>query len=178
MAVETLSIVIRPGNELSHEEREAFTALFIQAFEEDYKPYQEVFTDPIHVLGKIEDKLVSNALWITRWVKLKDQPKMRTAYIEAVATAPTYRGHGYATLIMQTLMEQIQDYTLGALSSADTSLYARLGWEYWQGPLYARKGGEWVLEAGEQAMILRTPNTPTLNLQSPLSIEWRPGEVW
>lgn len=178
MAVETLLIETRPGDGLSQDETEAFEALFNQAFEEDYQPYKDVFKDPIHILGKLDGRLVSHALWVTRWLKVKDQPMLRTAYVEAVATDADYRRLGYATQIMQTLAKEIQGYDLGALSPADTSLYARLGWEFWQGPLYARKDGDWVLERGESAMILRTPKTPALDLHTPISIEWRPGEVW
>ena len=178
MAIETLSIEIKPGYSLSIEEHKAIAVLFRQAFDEDYGPYQDAFKDPIHILGKIEDRLISHALWITRWLQLEGHLLLRTAYIEAVATDSAYRRRGYATVIMQTLAEQIQDYNLGALSPAETSLYSRLGWEFWHGPLYARRDGKWVFVKDEKAMILRTSKTPPLDLQLPLSIEWRPGEVW
>ena len=178
MAVETLSIEIKSGDILSIDESEDIAALFRQAFEEDFGPYQDVFKDPVHILGKINDRLVSHALWITRWLQPEGQPLLRTAYVEAVATETAYRQRGYATAILQNLAKQIQEYDLGALSPADTSLYSRLGWEYWRGPLYSRRGEEWVFKKDETAMILRTPKTPLINLQTPLSIEWRPGEVW
>lgn len=68
MAVDTLSIEIKTG------EPEAIVRLLRQAFEEDYRPYQNVFKDPIHILGKINGRLISHALWTTRWLKLKSQP--------------------------------------------------------------------------------------------------------
>ena len=173
-----LSIEIKDEQALTPLEQDAIARLFRAAFEEDYKPYQQVFLHPTHILGKVAGQLVSHALWITRWLEFKDQRKLRTAYVEAVATDPEYRGRRFATQIMQRLAEEIQDFPLGALSPAETSLYARLGWEYWQGPLYTRKHGEWILIPDESAMILRTRNTPVLNLHAPLSIEWRPGEVW
>jgi aminoglycoside 2'-N-acetyltransferase I len=173
-----LSIEIKPGGVLTPQEQEAIANLFEAAFEEAYEPFQEVFTDPTHILGKVDGKLVSHALWITRWLALQGRPALRTAYVEAVATDQAYRKRGYATQIMACLAAQIQDYALGGLSPADTSLYARLGWEFWQGPLFGRKDGKWIPIPGEQAMILRTRNTPELDLHAPLSIEWRDGEVW
>ncbi len=178
MADKVLSIEIKPEKALTLEEQEAIALLFRAAFEEDYRPFQEVFINPTHILGKVGGSLVSHALWITRWLELRGQPRLRTAYVEAVMTYDVYRGNGYATLVMQHLAAEIQDYDLGALSPADTSLYARLGWEFWQGPLYGRKNREWIPIPDERVMILRTANTARLDLQAPLSIEWRDGEVW
>ena len=121
-----LSIEIKPGAALTPQEQEAIAKLFRAAFEEDYRPFQEVFIDPTHILGKVGGRLVSHALWITRWLELQGQPQMRTAYVEAVATDQAYRKNGFASVVMQQLATQIQGYELGALSPADTSLYARL----------------------------------------------------
>jgi aminoglycoside 2'-N-acetyltransferase I len=173
-----LSIEIKPGAALTPQEQEAIANLFRAAFEEEYQPFQAVFIDPIHILGKVGGRLVSHALWVTRWLELQGRAPLRTAYIEAVATDQAYRGKGYATQIMACLADQIQDFELGALSPADTSLYTRLGWEFWQGPLFGRKDGVWIPIPGERAMILRTANTPLIDLRAPLSIEWREGEVW
>jgi hypothetical protein len=57
-------------------------------------------------------------------------------------------------------------------------LYARLGWRFWRGPLSARKDGILTLTPGERVMILPLSLTPELDLELPLSIEWRDGEVW
>jgi len=57
-----LSIEIKPGVALTPQEQEAIANLFKAAFEEDYRPFQEVFIDPIHILGKVGGRLVSHAL--------------------------------------------------------------------------------------------------------------------
>jgi aminoglycoside 2'-N-acetyltransferase I len=178
MTDKVLSIEIKDGQALTPLEQDAIARLFHAAFDEDYQPYQQIFIDPTHILGKVAGQLVSHALWITRWLELKGQGRLRAAYVEAVASDPEFRRRGFATQVMQRLAEEIQDFHLGALSPAETSLYTRLGWEYWQGPLYTRKDGEWILIPDESAMILRTRNTPPLDLQTSISIEWRPGEVW
>ena len=172
------SIEVKTGEALSQDEVNEILTLCSDAFEEDFKPYLQTFSHPTHVLARINGKLASHALWITRWLQVGDPPTLRTAYVEAVATENAHRGRGYATLVMQRLNQEIQRYDIGALSPADTGLYARLGWEYWQGPLYARKDGRLIPVPDETAMILRTLKTPALNIHAPISIEWREGEIW
>ena len=171
-------IEVKPGNSLSQNETREVVDLCSQAFEEDYSSYLDVFDDPIHVLAKLDGVLVSHALWITRWMEIKGLPRLRTAYVEGVATQEIQRGKGYATAVMKRLAGEIQEYDIGALSPADTTLYSRLGWEYWQGQLYSRKDRYWLLVPEETAMILRTLRTPSLEIQAALSIEWREGDVW
>ena len=80
---------------------------------------------------------------------------------------------------MERLVAEVGDYDIAALSPAETTLYTRLGWEFWQGPLFHRKDGELIPDPDDEAvMILRLPKTPTLDLSLPISIEWREGEVW
>jgi len=173
-----LTITIKKGDSLSRVEYKEILDLGTRGFEEDYAPFLQTFQAPVHVLGRVEGILVSHALWITRWMQIEDGPYLRTAYVEGVVTEGAYRRCGYASAVMTALAGQIDDYDLGGLSPAETSLYARLGWEYWQGPLYGRRGNQKILIPCEVAMILRTPNTPSLDLTAPASIEWREGEVW
>jgi aminoglycoside 2'-N-acetyltransferase I len=172
------TIEVKPIASLSPMEYNQVISLCSRAYEEDFAPYLISFDKPTHVLGKLGEKLVSHALWITRWLQIENDLTLRTAYVEAVATEASFRRLGYASLVMQRLAIEIRDFDLGALSPADTTLYARLGWEYWQGPLFARLDGEWLLVPGESAMILRTPKTPDLDINLPISVEWREGEVW
>jgi aminoglycoside 2'-N-acetyltransferase I len=98
--------------------------------------------------------------------------------VEAVATADAYRGRGYATAVMQRLGQEIIDFELGGLSPAEQGLYLRLGWELWRGPLFIRTAAELVPTPDEVVMVLRLPNTPSLDLDAALSAEWREGELW
>jgi aminoglycoside 2'-N-acetyltransferase I len=80
---------------------------------------------------------------------------------------------------MKRLAQEIRAYDLGGLSPFSVAYYARLGWELWRGPLFIRTDDGLLptLEA-EDVMILRLPNTPDLDLDAPLSAEWREGELW
>jgi aminoglycoside 2'-N-acetyltransferase I len=173
-----LLIEIKLKNQLISADYRAIIDLCERAFEEDCDQLMATFIDPVHVLAKLDGKLVSHALWITRWLQIGTQAPLRTAYVEAVATDLEYHGQGFATAVMERLHAEIQDYDIGGLSPAETTLYSRLGWEYWQGPLHGRRGGESILFPEEAAMVLRLPNTPEIDIQAPASIEWREGDVW
>ena len=179
MMNEDFTIEVIAGNQLNEIDRAAIIDLCSRAYEEDYTPYMAIFANPVHVLARLDGKLVSHALWITRWLQVDQSALLRAAYVEAVATEEAYRGRGLATVVMQQLAENIVDYEIGALSPAETSLYARLGWEFWQGPLFHRKDGVLIPDPPDEAvMILRLPKTPELEFSLLLSIEWREGEVW
>ena len=173
----TLEII--PKNQLSDIDSLEIIALCSKAFEEDYTPYHAAFEGSHHILARVKGVLVSHALWITRWLQVGTGTLMHTAYVEGVATDERYRGEGFATAVMERLAIKIIDFDIGGLSPAETSLYARLGWEYWDGPLFHRKNGELIRDpADEKVMILRLPKTPVLDSSLPISVEWRKGEVW
>lgn len=131
-----------------------------------------------HLLGLRNGELLSHLMWVTRWLQVASQPPLKTAYVEMVATAPHEQRQGYATALLEHFAPLVRDYELAALCPATEGLYARLGWRFWRGPLSVRKDGAVVPTPEERVMILPLPKTPALDLHLPLSIEWRPGEVW
>ena len=176
---------------------------------ENLDPLWAAYAADFHAVGWIADLPVSYAMVVTRWLQAGDGPRLRTAYVELAATLPEFQGRGYATALMQRLADAITaaDYDLAALCPADTQLYQRLGWEYWRGSLFIRRPPEgWpakeratdrdtatdtvavtataatdeLLPTPEERVMIRClPPTPPLNLDLPLSAEWRPGgELW
>jgi aminoglycoside 2'-N-acetyltransferase I len=131
-----------------------------------------------HLLGLCDGKLVSHIMWVTRWLQPGSEPPLRTAYVEMVATHPTEQRQGYATKLLEALVPQLAGYDLAALCPATEGLYQRLGWRFWRGPLFVRKESAKIPTPAERVMILPVPRTPALDLDAPLSVEWRPGEVW
>lgn len=142
------------------------------------RPVFETFGGGEHLLGWQDGHLICHAMWITRWLQPRAQSPLETAYVELVATHPDYRNRGHATAIMQRLALEIADQELGGLSPATPGLYERLGWHFWRGPLFARIEGGVRATPEERVMVLPLARTPPLDLEAPLSIEWRPGEVW
>jgi aminoglycoside 2'-N-acetyltransferase I len=134
----------------------------------------------VHVLALVDDLVVSHALWVTRWLAPGERSPLRTAYVEAVATDPAHQGRGFGSAVMRALVREVSDFELAALCPSDEgqSLYARLGWETWLGPLGIRQGSGLIETPDESIMIHRLPRSPQLDVRDPLSAEWRPGEWW
>jgi len=153
-----LQIEVVESQTLSVNERKNIISFCSEAFEEDLEALFNTFSQPTHIIGTKEGKLVSHALWVTRLLQVDNDQLLCTAYIEAVATEKAYRGLGYASTIMKRIVEEIQAYELGALSPFSVAYYETLGWEPWRGPLYIRTEAGLVRTPGEEAvMIFRLP---------------------
>jgi aminoglycoside 2'-N-acetyltransferase I len=176
---EYLHIKVTNGRLTPETIKKEIVSLCNRAYEEDLGSLFETFVDATHVLGYYNDLLVCHALWVTRYLQAGTNPAMRTAYVEAVATEAKYRKRGFASAVMKHLVGEIQDYELAALSPFNVAYYERLGWELWRGPLFIRKEEDLMPSLDdEEVMIFRLPRTPVLDLNAPLSAEWREGELW
>jgi aminoglycoside 2'-N-acetyltransferase I len=178
---ETLSLEVKKTRDLSGTEQAEVLALCDAAYKQDYVTFMKTFPNSTHVLGRIKGKLVSHALWVTRWLQNGDTEPWRTAYVEAVATDEHYRRRGYVSAVMRCLGEEIQDYDIGGLCTGrSVHLYAATGWQLWRGPLFIRMRDGSLLPTPDEhgVMVLPLPKTPPLDLDSPLSAEWREGELW
>ncbi|HEY0735134.1 MAG TPA: GNAT family N-acetyltransferase [Herpetosiphonaceae bacterium] len=161
-------------------QRAAIVRLCTAAFAQDFGAlFDLVPVTASHMLVRLDDILIGHTAWMPRWLQPGEQPPLRTAYVDAVATLPAYQGRGIGSAMMQRLADQIQDYELGGLATSRVAFYERLGWELWRGPLSARTSQGSQRTPNEQVMILRLPKTPPhLDLDLPLSVEWRAGSVW
>ncbi len=177
--MEHIDIKVVHSKVLSENLKKEIISLCNRAYEEDMGNLFETFVDATHVLGYYGDLLVCHALWVTRHLQVEKNPPMRTAYVEAVATEAIYRNRGFASSIMKYLINVVQDYELAALSPFSVEYYERLGWELWRGPLFIRMKDNLLRSPDdEEVMIFRLPKTPVLDLNAPLSAEWREGELW
>jgi GNAT superfamily N-acetyltransferase len=175
-----LEIHIESSTEVSAQARNEILALCDRAYGEDLRTAFDGFVEPVHVLATVEGTIVSHALWVTRWLAPGGRAPLRTAYVEAVATDPVHERRGFASAVLRTLVSRVATFQLAALCPSDRgqSLYRRLGWESWIGPLSIRQGADVIETPDESVMIYRLAGTPPLNLAEPLSAEWRPGELW
>ena len=71
-------------------------------------------------------------------------------------------------------------YEVGFLGTGEHGFYERLGWQTWRGPSFVRTPDGERATPGDDGylMVLRTPTSPPLDLDTPISCEWRPGDVW
>jgi aminoglycoside 2'-N-acetyltransferase I len=172
-------------NELTAPEVAEIRALMALAFGDDE---EERFTDDdwahaiggTHVLLELDGTIVCHASVVERDIHVADRP-LRTGYVEAVATAPARQGQGLGTRVMQVVGEIIRDgFELGVLGTGSHHFYERLGWVTWRGPLFVRTddGPRRTPDDDGYLLVLATPSSPTLDLDAPISCEWRPGDVW
>lgn len=137
--------------------------------------------DGLHLLGCEDDRLVSHAVVTTRWVQPAGLPRLRTAYVDAVATLPPAQGRGFGSAVLRRLAAVVADegYQISCLETGKVGFYARLGWERWQGPL-AGRGAEGLVPTPDQdgVMVLRLPRTPPLDLTSLMTIECQQIRIW
>ncbi len=163
----------------------AVRRLLFAAFEPDP---EERFTEDdwqhalggTHFVAEIGGEVVGHAAVVRRALQVSGRP-VDTGYVEAVATTPSHQGRGIGTRVMRKVGEHIVErFEMGALGTGSHRFYERLGWVTWRGPSAVRTAGGERATPGEDGciMVLRTPATARLDLEAPISCEWRPGDVW
>lgn len=137
--------------------------------------------DGLHLLGEDAGELATHAVVTTRRAQPTGLPILRTAYVDAVATAPSQQGRGFGSALLGRLAAAIADesYELGCLETGRVAFYERLGWERWRGPL-AGRGDAGLIPTPDQegVMVLRLPRTPPLDLDGLLTIERQAIRIW
>ena len=113
--------------------RDEIVDLCEAAYREDFSKLFEQLPDSVHVMLR-DDRgvLRSHAEFVPRWLQPVGLPVLRTAYVEAVATAPGAQRSGLATAVLQRLAEVIAAdaaWDLAALSPSHIAFYQRRGWE-------------------------------------------------
>ena len=172
-------------DELSPDQIRSIKDLMLAAFAEDE---HGGFTEEdwqhsiggVHFLLLADDAIASHASVIERELHVAGIP-VRTGYVEAVATAPPLQGRGYGSAVMREVNAHVAAYfELGALGTGSQGFYERLGWKIWRGPTYVRTptGDQRTPDEDGYILVLRTPATRPFDLSSPISCEWRPGDVW
>ena len=175
---ESLRLEVVHADQLAPEHLAEIHALCNRAYQADLEPLFRTFTDATHVIGWWGPAIASHAMWVTRWLQPGNQSPLRTAYVEMVATEPQFQRRGFATAVMRRLASAITVFDVGGLCPAEPMLYTKLGWVFWQGPLFIRAQEGLISTPEESIMILPLPKTPPLDLTLPLSAEWREGELW
>jgi aminoglycoside 2'-N-acetyltransferase I len=172
-------------DELTAAEVAAIRALLFTAFEGDE---HGGFTEDdwqhsvggMHFIAESDDRIVGHASVVDREIHV-DGRQLRTGYVEVVATDPSQQRRGIGTALIRRVNEHIAaQFELGVLGSGSQPFYERLGWLIWPGPSFVRteQGDERTADEDGYILVLLTPITPELDLEAPISCEWRPGDVW
>jgi GNAT superfamily N-acetyltransferase len=172
-------------DELEPERFAELTALCEAAFDEDFGPVWERVGPGVHVMAEVDGRLVAHAMIVDRplYLGLQDAGESLDAgYVENVATLPAEQGRGHGAAVMVEIGRILDEaYVIGALATGRNAFYERFGWATWRGPTWVRMpDGELMRTAEEDGdiMVRRTPRTPDVALDSPIAIDWRPGEAW
>jgi aminoglycoside 2'-N-acetyltransferase I len=175
---DTPRFLIIAQKDLIPTQRAEIVELCSRAYNEDFSSIVQLpYDQPFHILAHLNGNLISHALWFTRILNYNGIP-LQSAYVEAVATEPAYQGRGYASLLLRQLARAITSYDIGALSPSDPAFYSRLGWELWRGCLFVASKSEISPTPEYRVMILRVPQTPSLDLGGSLTASWREGDIW
>jgi aminoglycoside 2'-N-acetyltransferase I len=168
--------------DLPEQTRTAIIELCVAAHQEpDFKNLLKyVPSGRWHFLAYSNDLLVSHAMVTTRWLQPEGYPLLKTAYVDAVSTLPAYQGHGYGSAVMRRLAIEIEsEYVIACLETERESFSERLGWETWRGPLAGRNESRLVPTPDQNGiMVLRLSQTPTIDLNSLLTVECQDGRIW
>ncbi|MCU0513875.1 MAG: GNAT family N-acetyltransferase [Anaerolineae bacterium] len=117
-----------------------------------------------HILGHLDGILIAHAVISPRWLKPDDQPALKAACVDAVATLPAQQRKGYGTALMHYLAQHIAtDYDMGWLETGRQSrFYRRAGWQVWYGDLVTRSaaGHLRTVKSAMQRLLLPLPGTP------------------
>ena len=171
--------------DLSTSEIAAIRALLVAAFGTDE---EEGFSDHDweHAIGgqhfvlEFDGEVGAHASVVERELHVGARP-LRTGYVEAVATIPVRQGEGLGSLVMAEVTGYIRaGFELGALGTGRQRFYERLGWRTWTGPSAVRTidGLRPTPDDDGYIMVLATPTSPPLDLNTTITCEWRPGDVW
>jgi len=178
-----LSLRRLPTEALTSDQIASLRELLWAAFADDDDGFTE--TDWEHALGGAHvvleqaGEIVAHSSVVERLLETDGRP-MRTGYVEAVATRPGHERRGHGSAVMREANGIIRaEYELGALGTGAFPFYEGLGWERWRGPSFVRtpEGPVRTEEDDGFLMVLRTTEVP-LDLEAPISCDWRSGDLW
>ncbi|CCH90575.1 Aminoglycoside 2'-N-acetyltransferase (modular protein) [Modestobacter italicus] len=94
----------------------------------------------VHVLAAVDGDIVGHGSVVLRQL-VAGERTLRTGYVEAVATAASWRRRGVGSAVMAEVERLVAGgFELGALSSSRQGVrfYAARGWQRWTGAVAAR----------------------------------------
>lgn len=134
----------------------------------------------LHALVWEGPDLVGHAALIQRRI-LYGGKALRAGYVEGVGVRPDRQRRGHGAAMMTALERAIRAaYDLGALGASDAgaAFYAARGWQLWRGPSSALTPDGIRPTPDEDGGIYVLPGATPLDLDAPLTCDWRDGDPW
>lgn len=171
-------VTVRHTAQLSADELTAARALCDASYDEFGDADWEHALGGMHALVVEDGVLVAHGAVVLRRL-LHGGRALRCGYVEAVATDPDHRRRGHADAVMAALEALAPAYDVLALCSsrAGRTLYESRGWSLWRGPTSAlTPDGLWPTPDEDSIYVLGGP--AGLDLDAPITCDWREGDLW
>jgi len=134
----------------------------------------------IHVLAFEADELVGHVAVVQRRLICDGRP-LRAGYVEGMGVLAAHRRRGHGRAMMAEVNRIIlAAYEIGGLGATDdgAALYARCGWQVWQGPLSELHPDGIHATEGEDGSIWVLDVDGSLDRRRELTCDWRQGDCW
>ena len=131
-----------------------------------------------HALVREDGLLVAHGSLVMRRLLVEGR-SLRTGYVEAVAVRADRRRRGHGSTVMDALEALAPAYDVLALSAsaAGVALYEARGWRAWRGPT-AVLSPTGPLPTPDDDGSVHVLTAEPLDLDAPLTCDWRDGDVW
>lgn len=133
----------------------------------------------VHALAIEEGRVLAHGSLVPRRL-LQGERALRCGYVEAVAVHPGAQRHGLGSAMMAALEDLAPAYDLLALSASarGVPLYRARGWSLWRGPSSVQTLDGPVPTPEDDGSIYVLPGASGVDLDGPITCDWREGDVW
>lgn len=133
----------------------------------------------VHALAVEEGRVLAHGSVVPRVLHQGERP-LRCGYVEAVAVRPDVQRQGLGSAVMAALEDLAPAYDLLALSASacGVPLYRARGWSPWRGPSSVLTLDATVPTPEDDGSIYVLPGASGVDLDGPITCDWRPGDVW
>lgn len=133
----------------------------------------------IHTIAQFDGKIIGHTALIPRSVII-DNIEHPVKYVEAVAVDTSSRNIGLGKAMLQRLNSQLElSSSFALLTTTSPRFYQKLGWSNWIGRSWTHTDTQRKVPPGTHGQIMYfAPTIGKLSPQLPISINWRPGDIW
>ncbi len=133
----------------------------------------------VHALAIEEGRVLAHGSLVPRRL-LQGEHALRCGYVEAVAVHPDAQRRGLGSAVMAALEDLAPAYDLLALSASALGmpLYRARAWSLWRGPSSVLTLDGPVPTPGDDGSIFVLPGASGVDLDGPITCDWRGGDVW